>query len=774
MRTSRAPLRPHSRLLISGALAGLGLGLFVLPGFAQTTPTEQVAALAPNLQAKLGPELRAFLADRGLGLEQNASLGIDGRAREAASAAPSAYVMLRGDISEAELAALGVQVVTHTPFSSTAFVPLSSLARVLSLPGVEGVDSPHPLDKHLNISAYNTGVSADFEWGKSGSTPPTYSGYSGRSVIIGVIDTGLDLTHKDFQTTAGKTRVKFLWDQSGIGSPPPSGYNYGAEWTGTLLDNNLAVSTDIDGHGTHVTGIAAGNGQATGGTYAAYRYIGIAPLADLIVVKSILTDASIIDAVKYIFAKATSLNEDCVILIASGNERGAHDGGADLDKSLSSLTGPGHLIVSSVGNYGQSAVGAIHSRVTLTTNGSGGQQTLTPIVPTYSPSTGEYLDVQCWHASTALFQVRVTTPTGIQSAWIQPGATSGTVATADGAYTLSNDQTTNAKGRKEIDLYTWYQGGTTARPRTGTWKIDVQRLTGSTTGQLDAWIAGWRFGSGNVSPTFGTNQDYTTTVASPATGDSVIAVTAYTTRNTWTNFLGQTSFYTDSPPLQGFYEPSAQGPRLDGLIRPDVAAPGEGIVSALAISVTGSAGNLKADDGVHWILRGTSQAAAHIAGVAADLLQQYPHSSPNFIRLALRNKIRSDASNTGSLPNNNWGYGKFDFRGSTQTVAVGDVPHGTFGLSSAWPNPARGMVNFAYELTAADVAEAGNDGVHLDIYDARGRVVSSIQGSLEPGPQHVSWSGFSDRGYPAPAGLYLARLAVGNRSAITKFVRIAP
>src|SRR4029078_3344752 len=122
--------------------------------------------------------------------------------------------------------------------------------------------------------------------------------------------------------------------------------------------------------------------------------------------------------------------------------------------------------------------------------------TFQAVIPTYSPSTGEYLDVQAWHASTALFTVRRTTPTGIRSAWIQPGGTSGTVVTNDGAYTLTNDQTTNSKGRKEIDLYTWYQGGTTARPKSGTWKIDAQRLSGSTTGQLDAWIAGWRFGSG--------------------------------------------------------------------------------------------------------------------------------------------------------------------------------------------------------------------------------------------------------------------------------------
>lgn len=105
--------------------------------------------------------------------------------------------------------------------------------------------------------------------------------YRGEDVIIGFIDTGIDINHPTFQDNNGNTRILSIWDQNEVISSPPSGYNYGREWSSTQINNGSCMHVDEKGHGTHVAGIAAGNGNsATGQT----DFIGMAPEADIIMV----------------------------------------------------------------------------------------------------------------------------------------------------------------------------------------------------------------------------------------------------------------------------------------------------------------------------------------------------------------------------------------------------------------------------------------------------------------------------------------------------------
>lgn len=514
-------------------------------------------------------------------------------------------------------------------------------------------------------------------------TAPTYSGYTGAGIILGVVSTGLDTTHQDFRTTTGLTRVLWFWDQVSQYLPRPAGYTYGTEYTqaniNTGIQNGTEVSQDTDAgsRGTHITGIAASNGQATANNKNAYRYIGMAPNADLIIVKSFLTDTAITDAVSYIFQKAAAAGKPCVILLdpadASGRyiQRGAHDGSFFLDQALSALTGPGKLIVCPVGDEG---LYPIHASVDLAAGGSG---TMVFNVPSYSPSTGENVTIEMWHEPTASFQVRVTFPTIGTTAWFQPGDDSGAVLnTADGSYQIKNDLSadTNIKGGKLIRIYVYWSGAGTSYPRAGNYTIEVARLGSATTGRLDAWVALWKLGSGAVPPTFTTGGDSLMQVGAPATGDEIIAVGGYTTRNTWTNSLGQTSVYITFPTIGDYYDPTNRGPRRDGVQCPDIMAPCEGVISAMPHNLAGQiTANYKADDGIHVIASNTRQAAAHVAGALALRLEQVRTLTVAQARTYLHTLAMADQY-TGATPNNRWGYGKLWLNVSNPPVGVGGRP----------------------------------------------------------------------------------------------------
>ena len=112
-------------------------------------------------------------------------------------------------------------------------------------------------------------------------------GYTGKNVILGFLDTGIDYRHPAFLHSNGQSRILSIWDQTDRTGTPPPQFPYGSLYEKSDLDDALRSRdplsvvpvTDPDGHGTYVAGVAGGTPNASAG------FLGAAPEADFAVVK---------------------------------------------------------------------------------------------------------------------------------------------------------------------------------------------------------------------------------------------------------------------------------------------------------------------------------------------------------------------------------------------------------------------------------------------------------------------------------------------------------
>jgi hypothetical protein len=241
----------------------------------------------------------------------------------------------------------------------------------------------------------------------------------GHGVVVGIIDSGIDVFHGAFRNPDGSTRILALWDQTfnynAAGQPvdvlgnlltgalKPTdetgadataarapvaidpALNYGIHFTRQQIDAALAAhpngkdlpislrdqpvssGDETIHHGTHVAGIAAGNGAQNDKCTKPFTYIGVAPQADLVIVKTAVgggqpngrTDPP--HAVRFIFGVAASPDppqfpqgRPAVVNYSIGGHFGPHNGHSPVALEFDRLTtGPqavGHAIVVSAGN----------------------------------------------------------------------------------------------------------------------------------------------------------------------------------------------------------------------------------------------------------------------------------------------------------------------------------------------------------------------------------------------------------------------------------------
>lgn len=505
-----------------------------------------------------------------------------------------------------ELEKVGGTIGTEFGNMLTVSIPHSSLHLLerfadFATPDLQPPDEP----LSMSISRGNSQISG--AWRGINVDSVHALGYTGKGVLVGVVDDGFNFNHGDFQDANGKTRILYMWNQmtdTPAQFPTSPAYAYGTEWDSTAINAGLATIPN-NAHGTNCLGIAAGDGSQSGEK-------GIAPDANIILVVrktgTGATSANVIDAFNYIQKKAQLLGMPVSISYSIGGHAGAHDGTRDQELAIDSLSGNGVLFATAAGNDRTTGV---------YTNVYVSQSSTTDLLFTAINPAGFFVG-NAWISGLDSVGVSLVAPSGTTLSTIPTDSTTPVLTVTQGQFQLSNALYA-PNGDWNIQF-----GIRPTAGNTGTWRLRLHGGRIVSTGKVDAWR------TSSSANGLWQNPIHEKTIVTPSTADSAICVAAF-----------QISDGAISPV-------SSIGKTRDERNKPELTAP---------TNVATTAGTQG----------GTSASAPHVAGVGALLLQSEPTLSVSRYKQLLLDSARTDAQ-TGAIPpfNTSWGYGKLNALGALQ------------------------------------------------------------------------------------------------------------
>ncbi|MCR5679421.1 MAG: S8 family peptidase [Prevotella sp.] len=498
--------------------------------------------------------------------------------------------------------------------------------------------------------------------------------FTGKGVVMGVMDIGFDLTHPNFYSRdTTQYRIHRFWDMLSADTVNSQLY-VGRDYSGR--EELLSLGCSRDGHdqthGTHTLGIAAGSGYQS-----AYR--GIAPESDICIVANATTDdIALIDSAdyykytfatdalgfKYIFDYAKSLGQPCVVSFSEGSAEDFLGYDQLYYEILDSLVGPGRILVAAAGNQGRTKSWfrkekGQYSEGTFILSGT--PQMLTTFKSTDDftlrlVNYGEQYDTLLIHTGQVLEQEDSTLTIDFSHS---TGSGQALLTVIVEAYpscynqeemcydvTLSNSASSTIGNKQPVSFEVLGEDA----------DVEVYRVNGSfVENQLNASLhAG----------------ECILNIHSPGSAPSVICVGSTMYRQGIYNHEGSWKTYeVGGDGLRS--SASSVGPTFDGRIKPDVMAPGVNIISSYssfyleshptAADINWDVEHFTFNDRTYaWNSNsGTSMACPAAAGGIALWLQACPTLSPADVMAVIARTSRHNDP-TLSYPNNYYGYGEID------------------------------------------------------------------------------------------------------------------
>jgi len=262
-----------------------------------------------------------------------------------------------------EMLARGYDLVNTTGSVIMCYLTPAQIKEVAEIPEVQTVSLGGEEQLHLAMARAATGVDIM----QKGSEETGNRTFTGKGVIAGIMDTGLQPNHVNFLDENGEPRIKRLWVITG--SAATQDFDTPAKIKGYTTDDSKKT------HATHVLGILGGSFNGTGrngGTTAQagkvalinpntgkpmnsssrpVPYYGVAKDAELAVCIGTLDGNNIVMAAEKLNAYAKEQSKPAVMNLSLGHNYGPHDGTTPQNKRLAEL-GKEMLICISAGNEG--------------------------------------------------------------------------------------------------------------------------------------------------------------------------------------------------------------------------------------------------------------------------------------------------------------------------------------------------------------------------------------------------------------------------------------